>query len=551
MIADQKENRFKKLLAVGLVMGFIVLTSNSIKLENSIANAGNFKTLTPVATAEDIYESNHWNQSIISEYYDAINPNDIGKYLYIGLPSDIGLKGDYSSPQNNGRADFYKIENIPSWAWEGKVHEYSTDTAGLQIIKKELVNVNQFAKIELSYEQEGFYTVKVTGTDDRINNKSILMNAIVLKDEVNCDNNKDGFRTRILKRVAYQYAFEKSLGMLTKVQNGKSITQNFDIDITKYEQAKCKILVFGQDRTTGEMYFSGYTDMVDGKAALFNIDNLPSATLDLKDIAKYTNIDKMELEMFNKPEYREKIGYEKKAISVTDAKDLKYLSLQLDYTATEAQIYQVLTAGLNPELKDKATLKYNKEKNQVDVTFADPINGDKLLFYFYIKINKATTEIFPDENGNGCKSVNFKFREFYAYDSNHNLIKYDLRDQKTCFPVRMCTIPNPSDFNGDTNLNSKDLALMFERFGTRKGDILYDPKFNVDDTGVKDRIDLLDVLKLNQEISEQEKLQKEIYDVKKMQTSSPGFQKAYSLSKDQKSRPFHFFRKQLYCLECD
>ena len=185
-------------------------TTISQETPNSIDN---FKTLTPIATAEDIYESNKWNQSIMAEYYNALNPNDESKYLYLGLPSSIGLKGDASLALNNGRADYYKAFTVPGFAWEGLYKDDPNSTSGLKIIKEGLSKpINQFAKIELGSEQEGFYTIKVTGTDDRLGKKNIYLNAIVFKDEVNVENNKDDFGTRIVKRVAYKYCFGTALG---------------------------------------------------------------------------------------------------------------------------------------------------------------------------------------------------------------------------------------------------------------------------------------------------------------------------------------------------
>jgi hypothetical protein len=480
----------------------IGLSSETIKAIDT------FKQLNPITTAEDIFEGNKWSQSLIAEYYDVLNPNDIGKYLYMGEPSSVGLKGDASLNQNNGRADFYKVVKVPKFAIRGFVSkEKFTDTNGLISIPEGIKNNNQFAKIELGSEQEGFYTIKVTGTDDKINSKNIYLNAIVFKDEVNVDNNKDDFRTRILKRVTYKYIFINALGKSVKVENGKIILQNFDLNISKEEQPNCKIVIFGQDKNTCEMYFSGYIDMVDGEPALFNIDNLSSSTVDLKEVVKYTSLNDLESKIYNKPEYQEKVGYEKKTISVTNVKDLKYLSLQLDYTPIEAQIYQVLTAGINPELKDKVIFKYDPIKNQVNITFLDPINGDKKLFYFYIKINEATTKGFKDEDGGINKNVNFKFSEFNAYDSSHFEIKHKLREQKAYFPVRMCTIENPSDFNHDTWVDEKDVNLMVKHFGLKFEDEDFEAAYDL----VKDdRIDILDLVTLLGEVNQQNVLLKEI-----------------------------------------
>ncbi len=101
--------------------------------------------------------------------------------------------------------------------------------------------------------------------------------------------------------------------------------------------------------------------------------------------------------------------------------------------------------------------------------------------------------------------------KFYAYDSKNNLIKYNIRQQKNYFPVRMCITPHPSDFNGDAKINETDLFLLIKKFGTRKGDKDYHERYNICDIGFsKDRIDILDIVRQNREIITQERLQKEI-----------------------------------------
>jgi len=100
---------------------------------------------------------------------------------------------------------------------------------------------------------------------------------------------------------------------------------------------------------------------------------------------------------------------------------------------------------------------------------------------------------------------------FNASDSEGNLIKYDIREQKNYFPVRMCTIKNPYDFNNDALVNSKDVNDLIKHFGTRERDKDYNKKYDVNQKGNSNkRIDLLDLLDVMNESDKQEKLKKVI-----------------------------------------
>ena len=501
---------------------FDIDASKIIGLSKETVNSVNaYKRLQPITTAEDFYNGTAWNQSVVSDYLDILNPEYKDQYLYIGEPDYAKTKNASFLKQNWERGTFYNIKNVPSFVVNGYYdrNKIFYDTEGLKFISEGIKKAKQYATMEIKQVQDDNYLFKITGTDKGLNGRKLNVNVLVLKNEVNCDDNNDYFRTRILKRVVYQYVYDKAMGTSIKLENGQEIIQSINIKVPKVDQNQCDILGIIQDMNSGEILAAGYTDMIDSKPALFNIDNLPECTLgNIEDTSKYTGVDTLAFALKNKVEFQDKIGLTKKIISVTDAKDLKHLSLQLDYTDTEAKIYQVLAAALNPELMDNATFTYDPITNKVDIFFINPINGNKELLYFYIRINKATINGIKDKKNITINSVNFKFSEFYAYDSNNNLIKYNIREQKNYFPVRMCTIPDPSDFNGDAEKDKDDLFLMMKKFGTRLGDKDYQEKFNlVNDGFSKDRIDIADVCKLNQEIGNQEKIQKEIDTAKKLQ----------------------------------
>lgn len=476
------------------------------------------KQLIPITTAKKVYEANHWSQVIVADYFDVLHPEDKDKYLYLGLPSVIlsHLQGDASLKENNDRADFYRVVMVPKWAINGIVSQDKfTDTGGLKFIPEGIKTAKQWANLEISQEKENFYTLQLTGANEELNKrKNLNVNLIAFREEVNCNNNKDAHRTRILKRVAYKYPLG-ALGKRIELEKGKIALQKFNLNIPPSDQNLCKLVAFVQDMNTKEILAAGWCEMIDGQTALFNWDNLPECTVDLKDIGKYTGVDDLGRKLPNYPQYQDKTGLKEKVFYVQKAKDLKYLSLQLDYTDTEAQIYQVLAAGLNPELKDKAIFQYRPKDNKVDITFTQPINGDQELFSFFIKINKPRVDGVEDTPWRGeatvINSVNFKVKEFYAYDAKYNLIKYQLREQKNYFPVRMCTIVNPLDFNSDTWVNQKDLEEIGKRFGSREGDKDFEAKYDVNQSGTsQNRVDILDVLDTIREVNDQAKLEERI-----------------------------------------
>jgi len=214
MIAYHKEKRFRKMRVIGVVVT-IVLTTNSVKLENSIAKVNAYKLLQPITTAEDFYNSTKWNQGIISDYLDILYPEYKDKYLYIGLPTYAKVKNAWFLKQNWERADFYKIKMDPTFIINGN-YDKSQDTistGGLLLIPESIKKAKQYATMEIKQTQDDNYLFKITGTDKRLKGKKLNVNVLVLKNEVNCDNNKDDFRTRILKRVAYQYVYKDAMGM--------------------------------------------------------------------------------------------------------------------------------------------------------------------------------------------------------------------------------------------------------------------------------------------------------------------------------------------------
>jgi hypothetical protein len=112
--------------------------------------------------------------------------------------------------------------------------------------------------------------------------------------------------------------------------------------------------------------------------------------------------------------------------------------------------------------------------------------------------------------------TNFKWKSFSATDTNHCLVNYSLREQRTLFPVRMVTVENPFDFNNDTWIDEEDIQLFLPSFGSRQGDPEFSKKYDIHPTvneeGLRGdgKIDFLDLYYLVSEMKQQDALMKEI-----------------------------------------
>ena len=495
----------KKMLELTLV-GTLATSFSPEKLQadNSV------RQMTPITTAEDFYPGNWWNQSIISDYLDLIHPELKEKYYYSGMPNYIGLPNDASLKENLDRYNFYGIKRGFQFVISGLIYNIPfTDTEGLKLIPEGIKTTKQWASFILKSDKENFYTLGITGVSDELKGKNFNVNIIVFQNQINC-NGQDQLRTTTLKSAAYKYPMG-ALGKSIRLEKDRTIEQNFNLNIPKSIQKKCTVVAFLQGNK--EIVAAACCDLIEGNKALFSFDDLSKNTIDnTEDINKYNSLNDLGLKLQNSFEYQDKVGYKEKIFGVRgEVTDLKSISYQLDYTSSEAQIYHVLAAALNPKLKDKATIKYDPNKQKVDIVLNDgeSINlkeGEKMdIFSFVIKINKPTIPNVKWVDGTPINSVNFKNKLFTALDSNGNSIKYNLREQKNYFPIRMCTIKNPFDFIPDAEIDEFDLKELLKYFGTK------DTRYDVNQTaGSAGRIDLLDVLDTMAEIRKQEDLRKQI-----------------------------------------
>jgi hypothetical protein len=514
----------KKVYRKTIATTLSVVAGASISLHNpekSLAQSSEIP-MTPITTTEDIYKSSRWNQNVISQYYNILLTYNNSLYQYLGMPLQwFNYVNDGSVKDNEERYNYYELVYVPEYAINGilNIDKYNHDFMGFKFIQKGIETKKQYADFTLRPNEKCFYTLKVTGVNDQLNeNKNLNLNAIVLKREVMCDDNKDIFNTTILKQIAYKYPLD-ALGEKIQIKNEQVVEKQLDLGIHNNEKAMCGLVAFIQDMKTKEIIAASYADLTPEKTALFNIDHLPETTLDnIEKVKNFTTIRQANIEMDNKKEYQEQIGLRQKVISVTDVQNLRHLDIQLDYTDAEAQIYDVLGAGLSDELQDKAKLTYDPQEHRVTIKFNEPLNGNHDIFSFFIKIKKETINGM-DSRQYDTKDVNFKWKTFSAQDSEFNTIKYELREQKNCYPVRMVTIDNPLDFNDDKVINEKDIQEFLPAFGVTDKDNNYINKYDIYPQNIKEgtqgdgRIDVQDLYLLVKEISEQEALAQKIKEI--------------------------------------
>ena len=504
-----KSKTGEKLLTSALILFLTLQAHNKAKAEDSV------KQLEPITNAMDMYRGDRWNQSLIAQYYNILNPENKNKYKHFGIPNSIGLSGDGSLPENADMFKKFDITKVPTYIINGNYDksQYSADISGLRLISEGVQNTPQLANFKLTkLEKMGQYTMEVTGKDELKKYKNLGLNVIAFQENVNCPS-QDLLRTTILERVAKQYVFNTGIGFTL----GKDLkfSKNISLNIHESIQPNTIIVAYVFDKDTNKFLASAFTEMVEGEHAIFKVDNsLPKCTVDLKDIAKYTGLDHLALKLPNLPEYIDKTGYKKKTFSVEKVKDLASLSLEFDYTSTEAEIYDFLTAGLPKELEGKATLKFDKNTKKVELKFPpeQPYNGSGELFNYYIKINKPTINGVNNTKINAqINSVNCKIKNLIAIDSKGNSIKYEMpREQKNFSPVRMVTEKNKFNINNDDRkdeVNEQDYREFLFSWGTEEKDPAYDPKcdFNNDK-----RVNFPDWMLLMGEMNEQERMKKEI-----------------------------------------
>ncbi len=484
----------------------------------------NYTFMKPVTLAEEYYSSSTWNQYIITTYFSLLNPQEKDHYIYIGMPSEkyYNKNNDGSLPENDirFRQQLYDTEYMPRFAINGKIHaphdKDVSEFAAMKIIKEGIQSKKQYADFWVS---PSFDRMQIVGTHQNLEQHTNLhFTLLLLQKLVPCDDQGDDFCTTILPQIVVEYPMG-ALGTEIKIAYQDSVIKDFHLTTPSTNHAMCGLVAFLQDMDTHEIIAASHIEMNSKPPMVFTIDHLPETSLDKVDqIAKiYSNIIPFQL-LQNNPQYHEYTGLREKVISVQNADSLKYIDASLDFTDFESSVYTILGASMSPGIENKATFQYNPETHSISISFHEPLQGNHDIYRFIIKIHASSLKGLPYRGDPSLKvyDMNFKWKTFSPTDSNHCLVKYQLREQRSLFPLRMVTVENPLDFNEDASINDEDIRLFLPFFGCCKDDSQYSKKFDIypppatAKTQGDGRIDLQDLHYLANAVATQAKLAQEI-----------------------------------------
>jgi len=488
---------------------------------NSVQNDAIY--MKPLTMAEEFYSSSTWNQYIITEYYSLFHPEDKELFTYIGMPSHYyyNKDNDGSLVENDERFRdrLYNTKYMPRFSINGKIHapleKDVSPFVGMKLIKEGIQSKKQYANFWVS---PSFDKLQVVGTHEALEQyQNVHLNVIVLQRNVHCTDQGDDFCTTILPQIALAYPMG-SIGEVIRIGNTDVVEKELLLEVPDATRAMCGIVAFLQDMDSQEIIAASYVDLSPEPSMLFTIDHVPSSTLDkVEQMAQmYTTFIPYHT-LTNNKSYLEPIGLREKVISVKGAHNLRYLDITLDYTDFEASIYTVLGAALTKEMENKATFQYHSGTHRVTIAFHEELQGDHDLFRFFVKIHASSLQGISYRGDPSLKvyDTNFKWKSFSATDTNHCLVNYALREQRTLFPVRMVTIENPMDFNEDTWINEEDIQLFLPYFGSIQGDTQFSKQYDVyppvNEEGLRGdgKIDFLDLYYLVCEVKQQDSLAKE------------------------------------------
>jgi len=346
--------------------------------------------------------------------------------------------------------------------------------------------------------------LETKGILPEINRKKLNLGIMVYHDWKSVNITDDTGRTITTQRYLINSYPNGPIGSPVSIEYGKSIKQSITFsNISNTDSNMMGAIFYAMDMTTNKIISAAqYRFAKEQSPAYFNWNNWPK-------------------NMYALSEEEEKKCYKQTGLgemkfSVTNAKDLKYLSFEIAKNANEKQMYEILTAKLGENINvDK--YEYNKDTRKVSVTFKNPLNGDFELFSYITKFLKSDLTY----------SSSYKVKNFIALNSKNESVFYDINDIKKYCPVQLLIDIHPCDFNGDAKIDERnDLALLLKRFGTRLGDKDYQEKYNIVNTGFsKDRVDIADICKFNLELNKQEKLQKIVDEANKKTNSQTELRK--------------------------
>lgn len=388
--------------------------------------------------------------------------------------SDTQLRGDiYCQP----------IQAIPVLAVDGIVdlRDKKTQTHWPEVIGNGVKNHLNLADFSFQVLPTGQYEIDATGNNDALNQyANVNLNVIFFQDWVPCSwENGD----TMVRNLARKFPLGP-LGKKVNIKNNKLAMAKFDVSLSSETKNMTGFVAFIQDMDSKRILSSAIYRYADTeKPAYFCWNEWPRITYDYE---KNTLIDK----------YLLKTGLTEMKMNVKNAKDLRLLQFDLNYTEEEKGFFEVIGAKINPEIEKISTFLFEPSTKSIQVYLSEPVNGDMELFSLIIHFKKD----------NLSTSSSFKIKNFAAYNSKNNLVYFDVNDIKQYYPNMLLVVKNPLDFNNDSWIDSKDLFLLLPQFGLMGIDSNYSEKFDIDQSDGKKRIDLLDIVKMTKEVNNQELL---------------------------------------------
>lgn len=410
--------------------------------------------------------------------------NEDDSFLLLSLPHRFN-DNVLSTVETQTRGDYYcqPVDAIPVIAVNGIVDPRDKDTSNHwpEVIKKGIQTNPNMANFTYKRLSTGQFEITANGTNDELANiQNLYMNVIFFQDWVPCDwSNGD----TTIRNLARNFPLG-IMGKKVKLQNLRKDLAVFDANIPEEYLNMYGFVALIQDMDTYKIYSSAYHRFSDtDKPAYFQWNSWPKSTYDLE---KKTIFDTSIINT----------GITKMTWNVKNAKDLKLIQLEFNYSSEEKEVYDILGCEIMEDLKGKSIFSYDPESKKVKVVFDQPVNGDKEIFSFIVHWKKDNMET----------SSSFKIKSLVADNTKSNSIYFDINDIKKYFPNMLFVQTNPLDFDIDGWVNNSDLTILMSQFGMIGKDPNFDPKYDIEQSDLGKRIDMRDVTFLINVINRQEKL---------------------------------------------
>ena len=383
--------------------------------------------------------------------------SDPTSFLVISLPhrfEDSGL----TTVDTQNRGDIYcqPIQIIPVLAVAGKVdpRDAVDSKHWSEVIQQGVADHHSMAEFSYYIASNRQFVLRVQGTDEKLSDyKNVNLNVVFFQDWVPC---QWGNGDTMVRNLARKFPLG-ALGIQRNIPVKGIWEEKFDVVIPDETRQMYGVVAFLQDMDSFGILASGTYRFTSAQTpARFSWKNWPKATYDL---------DSEELV----EAHIQKTGLAEMRFQVQNAQDIRLLQIEMDYTPEEAKFYDVLAFELNSDLLATTTLMVDLVKKKINLYFQKPLNGDIELFSWIVHWKKQNLE----------QSSSFKVKLFSAYNSQNEMVCFDLQDIRQYYPNMLLIRENPLDFSKDTWIDEDDLFLFLPHFGAKIGDREYDEDFDI------------------------------------------------------------------------